>query len=647
VVPPPACNPPLDAGFEGEGEGELPACEPRTLGPAASTAERGIMIVLAGDGATGFVDGPSARFNGVGGMGVTSTGDLILSDIFNGTIRKLDSEGVTSTLVGVPLDVGAVDGACGDVRLAGPRGLVVDPRDDTVWFGDGPCLRHLDPGTGETATVAGDCDSPGDKGGLLTAARFEFLFHDLEIDPELGLIYVADRGNNSIRVVDVAGDNVFTLTTSIDGPGAMALDTATGTLYVAATFDNVLITVDTTSGFITTIAGTGTPGASDGPVASATIDSPQGMAFLDDTLVFGGFDGLVRVLDLFEGTVTTVVDESAGFFAPFTVRDGVVVVADNDGTLFELQGTTLVRLTGPDRPVGYADGAGVDARFSLPASVVAELSGDSVLVSDSFNHAIRRVSVDDGTTSTLLGGPGLRGDVDGAFAVARIDFPAGLAIDAAGTSLFVAANGSASVKKIDLVGRTVATVAVVEDPWEVALDEPNQKLYVISSTEGSLTEIDLDDNSARVVCDGLLFPIGVAVVGASVFVSENENQTIDRVDVVSGAVSVVLGTAGFQGSIDGDAAVALLSFPSSLHVATEGGLDVLYIAETGGQVIRRVDLADFSSRFVVGSIAASGALPPGARVSLEGAPIINPQDVAVVGPDLVIVGDTTVQLVKP
>ena len=646
-----AACPPGDTG-PGEGEGEDAPCAERTLGPSSSSAERGVLVVLAGDSGTGFVDGASARFNGVGGIGFSGD-DLIVSDIFNGTIRKIDSAGVTTTLVGVPLDIGAVDGVCDEVRLGGPRGLAVDPRDGSVWFGDGPCLRHLDVVTGAVSTVAGDCDAPGDKGGKLLDARFGFLFHDIEIDEDTGVLYVADRSNNSIRAIDVAGDNVFTLTDAIDGPGGMALDPATGTLYVAATFDNVIVTVDTTSGFTDTIAGTGNVGSADGPATTATLDTPQGLALLNtpdgSVLVFGGFDGRVRVIDLLDATVDTVLTDTAGFFAPFATNAAgdAIVLADIDGALFEFDGAGLVQITGPDVPVGYVDGPGSQARFSLPASIVAELSGDAVLVSDSFNHAIRRVDVADGTTTTLIGGPDKDGDVDGAFAVAELNFPAGLAINAAGTALFVAANGAGSVKKLDLVAQTTETIGVVNDPWEVALDEANNLLYVISSTDGTLTEIDLDDGAARVVCDGLLFPIGVAVAAGQVFVSENENHTVDRVDVVTGAVTVVVGTPGFQGFIDGDAAVALLSFPSSLHAATEGGLDVLYVAETGGQVIRRVALADFSSEFVVGDPLLSGALPPGARVNLADAPILNPQDVAVVGNDLVIAGDTTVQIVKP
>src|SRR5688500_12423116 len=83
------CPPPGDAG---EGEGESPAlCAPRELGPAPSDAERGVLVVLAGEGGAGFVDGANPRFNGVGGIGAgrDDGGDfVVVSDIFNGTLRR-------------------------------------------------------------------------------------------------------------------------------------------------------------------------------------------------------------------------------------------------------------------------------------------------------------------------------------------------------------------------------------------------------------------------------------------------------------------------------------------------------------------------------------------------------------------------------
>lgn len=659
----------VDSGGEveppGEGEGEpLPPCPARSLGPASSTDDRGVLVVLAGEGGAGFVDGDQPRFNGIGGIGAgtDANGDfVVVSDIFNGTLRRIDRDAnVVTTVLGVPLDVGAIDGVCDDVRLNGPRGLVVDPRDGTVWFGDGPCLRHADLVTGETTTIAGDCTTSGDTDAVLGFARFGFLFHDIELDPVSGKLFVADRVNDAIRVIDIERARVDTLAVGFDGPGGLALDLDTNTLYVADTFHHQLKAIDLDDGAVTVIAGSGVEGSDDGPAATATLDAPQALALQGDRLVFGGFDGRLRALDLFSAEVTTLADDTAGFFSPFgTVSsdddgDGErVLLADLDGGLLALDGDDVTLLLGADRPTGYRDGSGVDARFALPASIVANNAGDAVFVSDSFNNAIRVVQLDDGATTTLLGDPDRIGDVDGAFATAELSFPSGLAIDAAGTTMYVSATGVGAVKKLDLVTETMSSVVDIEDPWEVALDEAINTLYVISSAGQALHAVDLATNTERVVASGFVFPIGVAVVPGSgadpgrVFVADNEDHVLYEIDVDAGTKTAVLGTPGFQGPADGSVDAALLSFPSSLHVADEDGVSVLYIAETGGQIVRRVSLVDFASTFVVGDARLSGSLPAGARVALAGAPILNPQDVVVVGGDIVIAGDTTVVVARP
>jgi hypothetical protein len=147
------------------------------------------------------------------------------------------------------------------------------------------------------------------------------------------------------------------------------------------------------------------------------------------------------------------------------------------------------------------------------------------------------------------------------------------------------------------------------------------------------------------------FPIGVAVAGGRVFVTDNPKHMLYEVDVTAGTKTEVLGTFDFQGPAAGPRDQALLAFPSSLFAASEDGQDVLYISETGGQIVRRVTLADFTSTFVVGDPESSGAIGAGSRVALEGAPILNPQDVVVVdgagGRDIVIAGDTTVIVARP
>ncbi len=638
---------PAEGEGEGEGEGE-DVCAPRTLAATPSVANTGVLIALTGEGGAGYVDGAgnAVRTNGVGGIARLKDGGFVFSDIFNGTLRIVDAAGAVRTLLGEPLKVGAVDGTCGDVRMNGPRGMVLDPDGETLWFGDGPCLRKANLTTGVVDTFAGDCISGGDVDGGVGIARFGFLFHDLEFDARDRELFIADRANDKVRGVQVDDGIITTLVEGLNGPGGMAFDAATRTLYVANTFDNQILGVDVDTAETFVVAGTGEAGNVDGDVSEATLDSPQALALVGDDLFFGGFDGDMRALNLSDNTVRTLERATLGVFASFSDvdDDGAVLYADLDGGVHVLDQDGDRFFFGADAPAGYVDGNAGDARFALPASIVAK-DDDTVWVTDSINHAIREVNLTTGSTTTFVGGN--EGDVDGAFDVARLDFPAGLAKNAAGTALFVADNGADKVKKIDLVAETVTTLAEVLDPWEVALSADEQTLFVVSSELGELYAVNLADNTRALVADGFTFPLGVAVVGGDVFVTDNTRHVLYDVDVATGEKAVVLGTFDFQGPLAGAQNVAALSFPSSLFATVEDGADVLYIGETGGQVVRRIDLRDFSSTFVVGNPQLSGSLPQGVRVELAGAPILNPQDVVVVGGKIVIAGDTTVMVAIP
>jgi len=625
-------------------------CAARTITPTTSTDAHGVLVVLAGEGGSGYADGPFARSNGVGGLARAGDGTVVLTDIFNGTLRGLDvAAGTMTTLAGFPLDLGAVDGSCGETRFNGPRGIAVDPRDaDVVWFGDGPCLRRAELGSGTVTTVAGDCSTPGDDDDLLADARFGFLFHDVEVGSD-GRVFIADRANNSIRVVDVDGGFTVTLASGLDGPGGMALDG--DLLFVADTFNHTIKSVDVDSGLVNLVAGrAGVAGGTDGDLATATLDSPQALALVGRTLLVAGFDGAVRAIDLDASTIATIAT-GAGFFAPFLQDGDGVLAADLDGAIVRIgRDGGLTHVAGPRQPVGYADGEGTGARFALPACVVVDDTNGAVLVSDAANAAVRQIDLATGAVTTLMGHPDFPGTTDGPRADARLEFPAGLARATDG-DLLIVDNAAGTLRRLDVATDTVATVATgLDDPWEVATFDADRAV-VVEAAAGRVSLVALGDGTVTPVATGLAFPVGVAVVDGRVFVAENEGHTIVEVELAGGATTPFLGTAGFQGSADGDADVALLNFPAGLDARLEDGAPVLYVAETGGQTIRRVDVASRSSRFVVGDPFLSGALPAGSRVALEGAPLLNPNDVVAIdgdgGTDLVIVGDTTVVVARP
>ncbi len=68
--------------------------------------------------------------------------------------------------------------------------------------------------------------------------------------------------------------------------------------------------------------------------------------------------------------------------------------------------------------------------------------------------------------------------------------PGGIAFDAAGSVLYVTALGSAKVAELDAAGSVVARIAVGEGPSGLALDEANQRLYVLTRFDNSISVVD-------------------------------------------------------------------------------------------------------------------------------------------------------------
>jgi DNA-binding beta-propeller fold protein YncE len=71
------------------------------------------------------------------------------------------------------------------------------------------------------------------------------------------------------------------------------------TLYVADTYNNKLKTIDLSSFQVTTLAGTGKPGADDGGAGQATFDEPAGITTAAGKLFVADTNNhLIRVVEL-------------------------------------------------------------------------------------------------------------------------------------------------------------------------------------------------------------------------------------------------------------------------------------------------------------------------------------------------------------
>ena len=252
-------------------------------------AADGTVTTLAGKSGTfGSSDGigTAALFKTPQGIAADSAGNVYVADTGNATVRKITSSGVVTTLAGTAGSEGSVDATGAAARLASPYGVAVDGVGNVYVVESGPnTVRKITP-AGVVTTLAGSPNKIGLVDGTGSAARFSVPF-DIAVDTA-GNLYICDHGNHAIRKVTPEGV-VTTLAGSgspgkTDGTGVAALfkfpagisvDT-TGNVYVADT-DNQVIRKISPQGVVATIAGSGI-GSADGVGTLATFYNPKDVA---------------------------------------------------------------------------------------------------------------------------------------------------------------------------------------------------------------------------------------------------------------------------------------------------------------------------------------------------------------------------------
>lgn len=250
----------------------------------------GQVSTLAGS-TKGFTDGVggAAKFNEPSDVAVDPQGNVYVADINNNAVRKITPNGTVTTFAGAAAQ-GYVEGAGTVARFNNPRGVATDAQGN-VYVADmtNNCIRKITP-AGVVSTFAGS-RTAGSADGTGSAARFNAP-RDLTVDGQ-GNIYVVDSDNNGIRKITPAGV-VSTIAGGggagySDGSGATAkfnepkgiVAAADGTLYIADTENNRIRRISTT-GVVTTVAGDGTAGYAEGATTSARFNAPRGIA-LDAT----------------------------------------------------------------------------------------------------------------------------------------------------------------------------------------------------------------------------------------------------------------------------------------------------------------------------------------------------------------------------
>ena len=164
---------------------------------------------MAGTGSRGYSGdgGPAvkAQLDQPQGFAFDSAGNLYISDSANNRVRRVDGKGVITTVAGNGEHGYSGDGGpATNARLSDPYGLVFDARGNLyVAEPDEGVVRRIDK-NGVITTVAGT-GKPGlsGDGGPATKAKLNSPF-GLALDAA-GNLYIADNGNGRIRKVDRRG----------------------------------------------------------------------------------------------------------------------------------------------------------------------------------------------------------------------------------------------------------------------------------------------------------------------------------------------------------------------------------------------------------------------------------------------------------
>jgi len=587
------------AGFSGDG---APATLARMSGPTHAVPDQmggiliadpenqrirrvgpdGIITTVAGTGAAGFSgdNGPAtlAQLNYPFALAVDDDGAILIADYDNRRVRRVDANGIISTVAGTGEAGIAADGSVATAApLSGPCSVAF-ASGGGFFIADATNHRvmRVDP-QGHISTIAGTGQTyfPVD-GRRATSVPLAMPWGIAEAQD--GALVVSDMRNSLIYRIDpggavqvLAGDGnggylgdygPATLA-QMNEPRGLALDSA-GAIYVADTNNHAVRRIDP-DGTITTLAGTGVSGfTADGTQADrAQLSWPIGIAVDAEDRVYIAEYGNDRVRRV-----------------------------DADGRIRTLAGNGVTGYSG--------DGAAaVAATLNGPVGVAVDAEG-RVLIVDEYNHVIRRVSAD-GIITTVAGtgAQGFFGD-GGRATQAELSYPTGIFVEAGG-SFLIADSGNLRIRRVDGSG-SVSTILGDEylGPWGdngpaslASLGYPRSVMVdvqgrLLTTDDTLVRRVELDGIIATVA--GLLCPPGDGPLEYTTLWNPRSLLRVGGVTLAAGGfgrvvrigpanVDVVVGSVGYVPLDDRVLAARTPQLSSPLALAYDQDARILYISQ--------------------------------------------------------------------
>lgn len=580
----------------------------------------GVITTVAGNGTAGKSgDGgsaTSAQLSYPGGLAFDAAGNLLVTDSGNGAIRKVDTAGAISTVVGGgTLGTAGNGGPATDAPLNFPGFLAVDAAGN-LFVADGAdsVVREVSP-EGIITTVAGNgtYGYSGD-GGLATAAQLNNP-NGLALDAA-GDLFIADAGNNVVREVTPAG-----IITTVAGNGAAGYGgdggpAADASLHLSGYFgvSGVPLALDDQGDLFIGDDGNGVIREVNAAGVISTVTLPAtfeyGSTSLSTTGYFGTNAGELAVVrglavDAAGDLFISIIGEFSAGPTP-GVEGGGVLELSQAGVLSTVAGD-LVGFPGHSADGGPALGAELGFTGPLAFDAAGDLLIADAIIND--NGVIRAVSPT-GIISTIAGAPifdsngnyiNHASNGDGGPATSAPLYANGVAADAAG-DLFIAED--IDIRKVSpslVVTQDATTTAVTSNTSSpvfgqavtltVAVDSvvpgvgtPTGTVQLMVDGQDFGDTLPLDANGNASLSTSAL-PVGIHTITA-VYNGDAQFQGSTGV-LASGTIETVVGTGvpGYSG--DGGPAIdaQLNILPEGLAFDSAGDL---YIADLYNQVVRKV-----------------------------------------------------------
>jgi len=588
---------------------------------AGNTTETDPFGGYTGDG------GPatSAQLSDPQGVGVDSAGNVFIADTVNNVIRTVNTSGMIST-------------------FAGNGTACADP---TTPCGDGGAARQ--------ANLNNPVGIWADAGGnLFIADAFDNRIRRV-VAKTLVITTVAGNGTPCFPSTGSCGDGGPATQANLNNPQAVSMDVS-GNLYIADRGDSRIRVVNAQSGIITTVVGTGVSGFSGdgGPATAASLNRPSGV-FVDkagNILIADNLNNRFREVTASNGLINTIAGGGSGGDGGLATRailagpNNLALDASGNQYIADVANQRIRRVDAKSGKITTVAGIGIGiysgdngpatkAGIRNPQGLTVDASGN-LFIADSSNNVIRRV---DATTQTITTYAGMFGSFcfpptdpcgDGGPATsASFNFPSSVAVDKAG-NLFIVDDGDNRVRRVDAVTQVITTVAgdgnvcplstepcgdegpatsaQLNGPFGMAVDSKGN-LLIVDSGDNRVRRVDASTQIITTVAfngepafngDGgpavdasMWGPLAIAVdPSGNFFVGGGYDEVVQRIDAKTGTVTTVAGDAsqpltfGFHGD-GGPATKAILG---NIGVAVDGSGN-LYIGDTGNQRIRHVHLA--------------------------------------------------------